>query len=108
MALALDGRSRRSVGYQPICCDRLKEYADFHFSRGEAQIYQWIEEENPELFAEIRNFIRQGRWHVVNGMVIQPDMNIPQGESFVRQVLVGESLYAGAFGRGAAHRLLCR
>ena len=71
--------------------DRLKEYADFHFSRGEAQIYQWIEEENPELFAEIRDFIRQGRWHVVNGMVIQPDMNIPQGESFVRQVLLGKA-----------------
>lgn len=71
--------------------DRLREYPDFHFTRGEAQIYQWIEEENPALFAQIQEFIRTGRWHVVNGMVIQPDMNIPAGESFVRQVLLGKA-----------------
>ncbi len=70
--------------------DRLAEYPDFHFTRGEAQIYQWIEQENPALFQTILDYIRAGRWHVVNGMVIQPDMNIPQGESFVRQVLLGK------------------
>ena len=43
--------------------DRLQEYPDFHFTRGEAQIYQWIEEENPALFAQIQEFIRAGRWH---------------------------------------------
>ena len=71
--------------------DRLAEYPDFHFTRGESQIYRWIEQENPALFAEIRDLIRQGRWHVVNGMVIQPDMNVPGGESFVRQVLLGKA-----------------
>ncbi len=71
--------------------DRLAEYPDFHFTRGEAQVYRWIEQENPALFAEIRDLIRQGRWHVVNGMVIQPDMNVPGGESFVRQVLLGKA-----------------
>jgi alpha-mannosidase len=70
--------------------DRLREYPDFHFTRGESQIYAWIEAENPALFQEILELIRTGRWHVVNGMVIQPDMNIPQGESFVRQVLLGK------------------
>ena len=71
--------------------DRLNEYPDFQFSRGESQIYQWIQEEDPALFAQIQEFIRQGRWHVVNGMVIQPDMNLPHGESFVRQVLLGKA-----------------
>jgi len=70
--------------------DRLHEYPDFQFVRGEAQVYQWIEEENPQLFAEILEFIRQGRWHVVNGMIVQPDMNLPQGESFVRHVLLSK------------------
>ncbi|MFN8442838.1 MAG: glycoside hydrolase family 38 C-terminal domain-containing protein [Caldilineaceae bacterium] len=78
--------------------DRLREYADFHFTRGESQIYQWIEEENPALFAEIVELIRAGRWHVVNGMVIQPDMNIPQGESFVRQVLLGKAYMRAKLG----------
>jgi len=71
--------------------DRLNEYADFHFTRGESQVYRWIEEENPELFARILSYIDAGRWHVVNGMVVQPDMNIPCGEAFVRQALLGKT-----------------
>ena len=41
--------------------DRLGEFDDFSFTRGEAQIYQWIEQENPGLFAEVRERIDQGR-----------------------------------------------
>ncbi len=41
--------------------DRLHEYPDFHFTRGEAQVYEWIEQENPELFRQIVELIRQGR-----------------------------------------------
>jgi alpha-mannosidase len=71
--------------------DRLGEYPDFQFTRGEAQIYQWVEEENPQLFDRILTLIRQGRWHVVNGMIIQSDMNLPQGESIVRHFLLGKA-----------------
>ena len=71
--------------------DRLSEYPDFHFVRGEAQVYEWIEQEDPRLFAQILTLIEQGRWHVVNGMIIQPDMNLPQGESIVRQILLGKA-----------------
>jgi len=70
--------------------DRLHEFPSLHFTRGEAQVYEWIEEEDPALFEEIRALIRAGRWHVVNGMIVQPDMNLPQGESLVRQALLGK------------------
>jgi len=70
--------------------DRLREYPSLHFTRGEAQVYEWIEQEDPALFAEIQTLVRAGRWHVVNGMVVQPDMNLPQGESLVRQALLGK------------------
>jgi len=71
--------------------DRLREYPDFEFTRGEAQIYEWIEREDPQLFAQIVELIQQDRWHVVNGMIVQPDMNQPQGESFVRHFLLGKA-----------------
>lgn len=74
--------------YAALNC--LKQYPDFHFTRGEALVYRWIEAEAPEMWAEIKQFMAQGRWHVVNGMVIQPDMNLPSGESFVRQALLGK------------------
>lgn len=71
--------------------DRLREFPDVHFVRGEAQVYEWIEQEDPALFAEIRSLIEAGRWHVVNGMVVQPDMNLPQGEALVRAALLGKT-----------------
>jgi alpha-mannosidase len=85
-----EGRAE-AVATSQSAADRLAEYPAFHFVRGEAQVYEWIEQENPALFARIRDLIRADRWHVVNGMVIQPDMNLPQGESFVRQALLGKS-----------------
>ncbi|HQY92790.1 glycoside hydrolase family 38 C-terminal domain-containing protein [Caldilinea sp.] len=84
-----EGRAE-ALGTSQSAVDRLAEYPDFHFTRGESQVYAWIEAENPALFAQIQQLIADGRWHVVNGMVIQPDMNLPSGESFVRQVLLGK------------------
>ncbi len=84
-----EGRAE-ALGTSQSAVDRLAEYPDFHFTRGESQVYAWIEAENPALFAQIKQAIAAGRWHVVNGMVIQPDMNLPAGESFVRQVLLGK------------------
>lgn len=71
--------------------DRLHEFPDLHVVRGETQVYEWIEQEDPALFAEIRELIAAGRWHVVNGMVVQPDMNLPQGEALVRTALLGKA-----------------
>ena len=84
-----EGRAE-AIATSQSAVDRLDEYPDFQFVRGESQVYAWVAQEDPALFARIREYIRQGRWHVVNGMVIQPDMNLPNGESLVRQVLLGK------------------
>jgi len=78
--------------------DRLEQFPEFQFTRGEAQVYRWIAEENPRLLARIRELVGAGRWHAVNGMVIQPDMNLPQGESFVRQFLLGKRVMRDLLG----------
>jgi alpha-mannosidase len=79
--------------------DRLAEYPGLHFTRGEAQVYQWIEDENVDLLQQIQERAAEGRWHIVNGMVIQPDMNLLQGESIVRQALDGKRYFADRFGQ---------
>lgn len=85
----VEGRAEAlATCYAALNC--LAAYPDFHFTRGEALVYQWVEAEAPEMWADIQRYIAEGRWHVVNGMVIQPDMNLPQGESFVRQALLGK------------------
>jgi len=78
--------------------DRLEEYPGFIFSRGEAAIYKWIEDYDPELFRRIAHYVAEGRWVVVNGWWIQPDCNIPSGESFIRQALYGKAFFQRAFG----------
>ena len=84
-----EGRAE-ALGTSQSAIDRLAEYPDFHFTRGESQVYAGSRRRIQPFLREIKRAIAAGRWHVVNGMVIQPDMNIPSGESFVRQVLLGK------------------
>ncbi len=81
-----------------MAVELLEEYPDYIFTRGEALIYQWVEKIAPELFKKIQHFVKIGRWHIVNGFIIQPDCNLPCGESFVRQALYGKSYFKEKFG----------
>lgn len=81
--------------------DRLRENDELVFTASSAAHYAWIEEHDPMLFAEIRLAVRDGRWAVVGGMWVEPDCNIPSGESFCRQLLQGQRYFERAFGRPA-------
>jgi alpha-mannosidase len=78
--------------------DRMKEYDDFIFTNSSAANYEWIENNEPEMFEEIKERIKEGRWEIVGGWWIQPDCNIPGGESFVRQGLYGQHYFQEKFG----------
>ncbi|WDR02052.1 glycoside hydrolase family 38 C-terminal domain-containing protein [Devosia algicola] len=87
-----------AIGTCWAAIDRLDEGEGFIFTKGEAHIYDWIERLEPTLFARIRHYIAQGRWVVVNGWWIQPDCNVPSGESVIRQALYGKRYFAQKFG----------
>lgn len=76
-------------------CD---EFPGFVFNHNEAVLYQWVEEYDPALFRRIQKLVRQGRWAILGGWYLQPDCNLPSGESFVRQVLVGKRYFQEKFG----------
>ena len=78
--------------------DRLSEYDDFVFVSSSAQFYEWVERSDPAMFDEIKARVAEGRWRVVGGWWIQPDCNIPGGESFVRQALYGQRYFREKFG----------
>src|SRR5919109_407399 len=61
--------------------DRLAEYDDFVFVSSSAAFYEWIEQSDPGMFEEIRQRVREGRWQIVGGWWVQPDCNLPRGES---------------------------
>ena len=78
--------------------DRMKEYDDFVFVSSAAQYYEWVEHSDPAMFAEIQQRVTEGRWQIVGGWWIQPDCNIPSGESFVRQALYAQRYFKQKFG----------
>jgi alpha-mannosidase len=91
-------------GYQEVratfqsAVDRLAEYPEFVFTCDSSLFFAWIEESDPPLFARLRERIAEGRLQVVGGWWIEPDCNIPAGESFVRQGLYGQRWLLDRFG----------
>jgi len=78
--------------------DLMREYPDFKFTMSSARAYSWMEEKYPDLFKEIQERVKQGRWEIVGGMWVEPDLNMPGGESLVRQILVGKRYFQQKFG----------
>ena len=78
--------------------DRMKEYPDFIFVASSAAFYEWVEQSDPAMFAEIRQRVDEGRWGIVGGWWVEPDCNIPAGESFVRHGLYGQRYFKEKFG----------
>jgi len=70
----------------------------FVFNHNEAILYKWIHEYEPALFSRIQKLVKQGRWHIMGGWYLQPDCNMPSGESFVRQILLGKEYFRKHFG----------
>jgi len=81
--------------------DRMKDFPDFKFTSACSSYYEWVEAVDPQMFEEIRQRVKEGRWDVVGGWYLQPDCNIPDGESFVRQALVAQRYFMDKFGVAA-------
>ena len=78
--------------------DRMKETDEFQYTSACAVYYQWIEKTDPEMFEEIRARVKEGRWDLVGGWFLQPDCNLPCGESFARHALVAQRYFKEKFG----------
>ena len=81
-----------------IAADFCEQQDGFVFNHNEAVLYQWVEEYDPSLFARIQSLVREGRWHIMGGWYLQPDCNIPGGESIWRQILAGRRYFSEKFG----------
>lgn len=80
---------------------RMDEYEDFVFTCDQIVLLSWVEESDPELFARIRERVAEGRWVNAGGWWVEPDCNMPSGESFARQGLYGQRYLQSRFGKTA-------
>lgn len=77
----------------------MDHYPDYRFACSQAQQYAFVKEDNPDLFDRIRTKVKAGQFIPVGGTWVEPDCNIPSGESLVRQFLFGQRFFEKEFGR---------
>ncbi len=76
----------------------MNEYPGYTYSQSAAQYTAWMADKYPDMNAQIKQRVKEGRWEIVGGMWVEPDLNIPDGESLVRQLLVGQRLFQKEYG----------
>jgi alpha-mannosidase len=71
---------------------------DFTYTQSAAAYYDWMERFYPEIFKGIRQRVQDGRWEVVGGMWVEPDCNLPSGESWARHLLYAKRYFKNKLG----------
>ena len=75
-----------------------QESPNLIYSHSSPALYAWIEQHRPDLFAAIQQQVALGRWEVAAGTWVEPDLNLINGESIVRQILYGQRYVQEKFG----------
>ncbi|AHF93959.1 hypothetical protein OPIT5_01440 [Opitutaceae bacterium TAV5] len=76
-----------------------EDYPEYRFVCSQAQHYAWMKEQHPGVYERIRAAARAGTWVVTGGTWVEPDCNLPSGESLVRQFLHGQRFFQKEFGQ---------
>ncbi|MDX6572485.1 MAG: alpha-mannosidase, partial [Gaiellales bacterium] len=80
----------------------MEAYPEYRFACSQAQQYAWVKERSPELWERLRAAVARGQFVPVGGSWVEPDCNLPSGESLVRQFLHGQRWFEAEF--GSRHR----
>ncbi len=76
----------------------MNEYPDYTYTQSAAAYNEWIATKYPAINEEIKKRIKEGRWEIVGGMWVEPDLNMPDGESQVRSLLIGKRFFQEQYG----------
>ncbi len=77
----------------------MDKYPEFKFMSSQPQLYQFVKEDQPELFERIREAVKRGQWEAEGGMWVEADCNLSGGEALVRQFLYGNEFFIKEFGK---------
>jgi len=74
-------------------------FPEYIFLQTQPQLYQYIKEDFPQIYAEIKKRAAEGRWETDGGMWVEADCNLTSGESLTRQILIGSRFIKEEFGK---------
>lgn len=73
----------------------MKQYPEYRYMHSSPQLYQFLKEDYPEIYEQVKERIREGRWEITGGMWVEPDTNIPSGGIPGAAVPLWETFYQG-------------
>lgn len=76
----------------------MNEYPDYTYTQSAAQYFEWMADKYPAINDEIKKRVKEGRWEIVGGMWVEPDLNMPDGEAQVRSLLLGKRWFQKEYG----------
>lgn len=79
----------------------MEQFPDNHFSQSQAQLYAFVQEDDPALFAAVQQRAAEGRWEPIGGTWVEMDCNITGAESLARQFTLGQAFFREHFGAEA-------
>ena len=77
----------------------MEMFPEYIFLQTQPQIYEYIKEDFPEIFEEIKKRVKEGRWEADGGMWVEADCNLTSGESLTRQLLIGSRFLKEELGK---------
>lgn len=78
--------------------ENMRRYPDYIFGASQPQLFQWIQEDYPELYEQVKQRVQEGRFEPQGAMWVEADTNISGGEALVRQLLLGKRFFKKEFG----------
>jgi len=84
----------------------MEQFPEFHYTQSQAQLYDYVRQDYPELFEEIKHRVAEGRWEPIGGTWVEMDCNVSGAESLARQFLLGRTFFRTHFGPQAESPVL--
>lgn len=81
-----------------IVVELMKRYPEYRFVISQPQLLEYLKEDAPTVYSEIKELVKQGRIEIEGAMWVEPDCNLPSGESLVRQIIWGKRFIKEEFG----------
>lgn len=90
---------RKNVRTVTNTLNLMNEWPEYRFSWSQPWLYEQLQEQYPEVFAQVLQRVREGRWEPIGAMYVEPDGNLLGAESIVRQLLFGQRYFESVFGK---------
>src|SRR6266850_5344970 len=83
-----------------------EKYPNYIFNFTGANRYRLMKEYNPADFGRLKEYVAAGRWYPAGSSMEEGDVNSPNAESIIRQILYGNNWFRKEFGVASEEYML--